>query len=124
MPTWGVEYGGPMTQQMVDDVIAYLKSLPGNQSAPPALAEGCDDPEPTDYMSCGEEIFEARCAVCHGSEGQGKEAKGLADVRILDVFEKAAVARIDASEWVDYLQMARWNGRWVIVNVLWGNRPR
>jgi mono/diheme cytochrome c family protein len=24
-------------------------------------------------MSCGEEIFTARCAVCHGPQGQGKE---------------------------------------------------
>jgi hypothetical protein len=46
------------------------------------------------------------------------------DVRILDVFEGAATARVDASDWVDYLQLARWNGRWVIVNVLWELRPQ
>jgi hypothetical protein len=46
------------------------------------------------------------------------------DVRILDIFEGAAVARVDASDWVDYLQLARWNGSWVIVNVLWELRPR
>ena len=45
------------------------------------------------------------------------------DVRILDIFEGAASARVDASDWVDYLQLARWNGRWVIVNVLWELRP-
>lgn len=27
-------------------------------------------------MTCGKEIFEARCAVCHGEQGQGKEAPG------------------------------------------------
>ncbi len=41
------------------------------------------------------------------------------DVTILDVFENAASVKIVASDWIDYLQMARWNGRWVIVNVLW-----
>jgi hypothetical protein len=50
-------------------------------------------------------------------------AKQTKDVRILDIFEGAASARVDASEWVDYLQLARWNGRWVIVNVLWELRP-
>lgn len=45
------------------------------------------------------------------------------DVRILDMFENTASVRIDASTWVDYLHVARWNGRWVIVNVLWENRP-
>lgn len=79
MPTWGVEFGGPMTQQMVDDVIAYLKSLPGNQEAPPALSSNCEKPAEEDYMSCGQEIFETRCAVCHGAEGQGKEATGQID---------------------------------------------
>jgi hypothetical protein len=50
-------------------------------------------------------------------------ANRLKDVRILDIFEGAASARVDASDWVDYLQLARWNGRWVIVNVLWELRP-
>lgn len=41
------------------------------------------------------------------------------DVKILDIFQNAAAVRIDAGTWVDYLQVAKWNGRWVIVNVLW-----
>ncbi len=49
--------------------------------------------------------------------------KRPAEVTILDVFEQAAVVRVDGPEWVDYLHMARWNGRWVIVNVLWEPRP-
>jgi hypothetical protein len=47
-----------------------------------------------------------------------------ADVRILDVFENAASARVMMSGWVDYLHLARYNGRWVIVNVLWELKPR
>lgn len=45
------------------------------------------------------------------------------DIRILDVYRNAASARIDASGWVDYLHLVRWNGRWVIVNVLWELHP-
>jgi hypothetical protein len=44
-------------------------------------------------------------------------------VKILDIYQGAAVARVDASTWIDYMQLARWNGRWVIVNVLWENSP-
>ena len=51
------------------------------------------------------------------------EARRLKDVRILDIFENAASVRVDASDWVDYLQVAKWNGRWVIVNVLWELKP-
>lgn len=76
MPTWGVEYGGPMTPQMVDDVMAWLESLPGNQRGPEPLSEDCQRPTKDNRAECGEEIFTARCAVCHGTEGQGKEASG------------------------------------------------
>jgi len=66
MPAWGVPFGGPMTEQMIDDVMAYLQSLPENQEAP----ELADD-------ASGAEIFAARCAVCHGDKGQGKEDDAL-----------------------------------------------
>jgi hypothetical protein len=46
------------------------------------------------------------------------------DVRILDIFRNAASVRINASYWVDYLQVAKWHGRWVIVNVLWELKPK
>ena len=45
------------------------------------------------------------------------------DVRILDIFGNMASVRVDASTWVDYMQIGKWNGRWVIVNVLWELRP-
>lgn len=46
------------------------------------------------------------------------------DVTILDVYENAASVKIVASDWIDYLHLARWNGRWVIVNVLWELKPQ
>lgn len=45
-------------------------------------------------------------------------------VTILDVFHNAASVKVDAGGWVDYMHLARWNGRWVIVNVLWERPPR
>lgn len=46
------------------------------------------------------------------------------DFRILDIFSNAAVVKVVASDWVDYLELAKWNGRWVIVNVLWEYKPK
>jgi hypothetical protein len=51
-------------------------------------------------------------------------AERRAEVRILDIFGNTATVRVDARSWVDYLQVARVDGRWVIVNVLWEMRPR
>jgi hypothetical protein len=58
--------------------------------------------------------------------GSGREipaADRKTDVTILDVFHDVASARIDAGPWIDYLHLARVNGRWVIVNVLWALLP-
>lgn len=46
------------------------------------------------------------------------------DVTILDIYRGAASAKVVASDWIDYLHLARWNGRWVIVNVLWELKPQ
>ena len=45
-------------------------------------------------------------------------------VTILDVYENAASVKVVASDWIDYLHMAKFNGRWVIVNVLWELKPQ
>lgn len=45
------------------------------------------------------------------------------DVRILDVYEGNASVRVDAADFVDYLHLARIDGRWLIINVLWALRP-
>jgi hypothetical protein len=45
------------------------------------------------------------------------------DVTILDRFENAACVKIVAADWVDYLHVAKYNGDWVIVNVLWELKP-
>lgn len=46
------------------------------------------------------------------------------DVTILDVYENAASVKVVASDWIDYLHVAKSNGRWVIVNVLWELKPK
>jgi hypothetical protein len=59
--------------------------------------------------------------------GGGKDTpkdKQQKDVTVLDIFGNAASAKVVAAEWVDYLQLAKWNGRWVIVNVLWELKPK
>lgn len=46
------------------------------------------------------------------------------DVTILDVYENAASVKVVASDWIDYLHVAKFNGRWVIINVLWELKPQ
>jgi hypothetical protein len=69
----------------------------------------------------------AMTLVQNTRSGGGREtpvAEQRKDVRILDIFGNTASVRVDAGSWVDYLHIARWNGRWVIINVLWEMRPQ
>jgi hypothetical protein len=59
--------------------------------------------------------------------GGGKDTpkdKQQKEVTILDVFGNAASIKIVASDWIDYMHLAKFNGRWVIVNVLWELKPK
>ena len=58
--------------------------------------------------------------------GGGKDTpkeKQQKDVVILDVFENAASVKATMSAWVDYMHIGKFNGRWVIINVLWATKP-
>lgn len=59
--------------------------------------------------------------------GYGKEtpaARQEKEVRIFDIFGNAAVVRATMADWIDYMQLAKVDGRWVIVNVLWERKPQ
>lgn len=59
--------------------------------------------------------------------GYGKNTpkeKQQKDIFILDVFGNTASVKAIMSDWIDYLHVAKYNGRWVIVNVLWELKPR
>jgi CelD/BcsL family acetyltransferase involved in cellulose biosynthesis len=68
----------------------------------------------------------AMSLVQGAKRGFGKNTpkeKQMKDVVILDVFENTASVKAVMSDWIDYMHMARWNNRWVIVNVLWELKP-
>lgn len=91
----------------------------------PELAKRIVNTNPNGRNSLGQQG--AMTLVNNTKAGGGKATpmeQRRKDVRILDIFGNTASVRVDASTWVDYLHVARWNGRWVIVNVLWELRPQ
>ena len=66
-------------------------------------------------------------ALVNGTRrGWGKETpakRRQKDVTILDIFGNAASVKSVMADWIDYLQIAKVDGRWVIVNVLWEYKP-
>jgi hypothetical protein len=64
--------------------------------------------------------------VMQTRQGRGSDipaARQRKDVTLLDIFEGPASERVDASTWIDSMHIARADGRWQIVNVLWALRP-
>jgi mono/diheme cytochrome c family protein len=58
MPAWGLEGGGPMNEQQLDNLIAYLRSI---QITKEEAKEQAEEQAGTD----GEALFDAYCARCH-----------------------------------------------------------
>jgi hypothetical protein len=73
------------------------------------------------------ETMGATALVNGARHGWGKEtpsSRRQKDVTILDIFGNAASVKGVMADWIDYLQMAKVDGRWVIVNVLWEYKPK
>ena len=61
MPAWGSNYGGPMTDQQIDDIVDWIML---NQKAE------VEEPDSAVSMS-GEELFQTNCVRCHGEKLEG-----------------------------------------------------
>ncbi|HEV2149882.1 MAG TPA: nuclear transport factor 2 family protein [Longimicrobiaceae bacterium] len=82
----------------------------------------------TDRQSASSDIRQMGASelIMQTRRGGGKETpkeRQRKDVRILDIFESTSSVRVDADSWIDYMHLAKADGRWQIVNVLWALRP-
>lgn len=59
-----------------------------------------------------------------GSGKQTPAAEQQKDVTILDILGGAATVKLEMRDWVDYMHIGKFNGKWVIVNVLWELKPK
>lgn len=91
----------------------------------PELAKRIVRTNPEGYSRLDQQS--AMTLVMNTRRGGGKNTpkeKQQKDITILDVFENTASVKVVASDWIDYLHIAKSNGRWVIVNVLWELKPQ
>lgn len=83
MPAWGRIQGGPLSEQDVDDIVAYIIGIfdgtepiqPLPEYIPPVIppiANVVGDP------SQGAVVYQANCVMCHGDQGQGRFGVALA----------------------------------------------
>jgi cytochrome c oxidase cbb3-type subunit 3 len=83
MPAWGQASGGPLTDQEIDDIVAYIIAAFGG-TAPLAPAPTYQAPTipPLPAVegdpSTGSLVYQANCKVCHGDRGEGRFGSTLA----------------------------------------------
>lgn len=66
MPAWSVDFGGPLTDEDVRDVVAFIRAWEPNA---PEIEPVVFTPDP----ARGALLFSSTCAVCHGESGAGSE---------------------------------------------------
>jgi mono/diheme cytochrome c family protein len=64
MPSWSVDYGGPLTDEEVRDVVAFLRAW---EPTAPEVVPAVKLPDPAQ----GALLFSSTCAMCHGENGLG-----------------------------------------------------
>jgi hypothetical protein len=74
------------------------------------------------FSHLGQQQMVAKTEQGGGSEDAPADQRYY-NVTVLDVYGDIASARADTTEYVDYLHLARSQGRWLSVNVLWTYHP-
>lgn len=79
MSPFGSAFGGPLDDEEIDTLVAYLRSWEANPPVelPPELAS-------TPLPLAGSDIFLSVCAQCHGSRGEGLLGPALDDPAFQD----------------------------------------
>lgn len=66
MPAWSVDYGGPLTDEDVRDVVTFIRAW---EPTAPEIQEETFQPD----AARGAVLFSTTCAICHGEIGGGGE---------------------------------------------------
>lgn len=83
MPAWGQAFGGPLSDQDIVDVASYvLSAFQGTEPITPLPRYTPPDIEPLPNIagdpSLGAVVYQENCAMCHGTQGQGRIGVALA----------------------------------------------
>lgn len=112
MIPWSKKYGGPLDDQQLEDVIAFVTSLSGGRSsmAPTATPFPVTPVPPvpgaTGDPTHGKLLFLQNCSVCHGDQGQGRI--GAALTKGFSSFNPQQFARTTIAQGVANSPMPAW----------------
>jgi Putative lumazine-binding len=82
-------------------------------------------PAEVSYRPGSAMTFEKLVEIAKNYNKEGKLAKDAPkEVTLLDVLDQTATVKLVAEWGVDYMHLAKFDGKWMIVNVLWQSPPK
>ncbi|MFN2498595.1 MAG: serine hydrolase [Pyrinomonadaceae bacterium] len=106
-----------------DDVNKYLKGfqIPATYAQPITFANLLTHTSGLDEITPGRRTSDKSKVVALGEFLKTRMVRILPPGQIISY---SASVKLVASDWIDYLHVAKFNGRWMIVNVLWELMPK
>jgi len=81
-------------------------------------------PTETTYRPGSSMAFQQLVEIAKTYNKEGKLPKDARkDIQIYDVLDQTATVKLTAEWGIDYMHLAKMDGKWMIVNVLWQSHP-
>lgn len=82
-------------------------------------------PDDATYRAPGNMTFEQLKQVAANYNKEGRVPKDAPkEITIFEVLDQTATAKLVAEWGIDYFHLAKFDGKWMIVNVLWQSPPK
>ena len=81
-------------------------------------------PTETAYRPGRSMAFQQLVEIARTYNKEGKQRKDAPkEIQIFDVLDQTATVKLTAEWGIDYMHLAKMDGKWLIVNVLWQSHP-
>ena len=81
------------------------------------------EPADTAYRPESVMTFDQLMKLTAGWNKDGKRDTSIKEVVVLDVLDQTASAKVVAAWGIDYMHLAKYDGRWQIINIVWQAHP-
>ena len=81
------------------------------------------EPSETTYRPESVMTFDQLMKLTASWNKDGKRDTSIKQVEVLDVLDQTASAKIVAMWGIDYMHLAKYDGRWQIINIVWQAHP-
>lgn len=82
------------------------------------------EPSKTTYEPQSTMTFTQLMSLAASWNKAGTRDTSVRKVEVMDVLDQTATAKVTASWGIDHMQLAKYDGRWKIINIVWQAHPK